>query len=128
MPVRSPSWETFPRCRTMDALRTIRGSGKLPEPAFHRIAASATLTVSPAGSGPPLHGEVAASYDGVAETIKLGHSWLELPNTRVDVTGVLGQRLDVQFQSKTWPISNPRSPRERCLSRFATGRWHSADL
>jgi translocation and assembly module TamB len=75
-------------------------SGKLPEPAFHRLAASATLAVSPAGSGPPLRGEVAASYDGVAGTIKLGHSWLELPNTRVDVTGVLGQRLDVQFQSK----------------------------
>ncbi len=28
------------------------------------------------------------------------HSWLELPKTRLDVTGVLGQRLDVKLQTQ----------------------------
>ncbi len=75
-------------------------TGKLREPDYHRIVAGAMLTVSPAGVGEPLRGEVAAKYDGIAGTIELGRSWLELPKTRVDVSGVLGRELDVKLQSQ----------------------------
>lgn len=75
-------------------------TGKLREADFHRIIASATLAVSPAGTGEPLRGEVAVKYDGPADTIELGHSWLELPKSRVDVSGVLGRLLAVELQSR----------------------------
>ncbi|HTA42436.1 MAG TPA: translocation/assembly module TamB domain-containing protein [Bryobacteraceae bacterium] len=75
-------------------------TGKLKETDFHRIVADATLTVTPAGSGEPLHGEVAVKYDGLADTVELGHSWLELPHTRVEASGVPGKQLAVKFQSR----------------------------
>ena len=75
-------------------------AGKVSESDFHKIVASATLTVSPAGHGEPLRGEVDVKYDEPAGTIEFGHSWLELPKTRLDVTGVLGQRLDVKLQTQ----------------------------
>jgi translocation and assembly module TamB len=75
-------------------------AGRLSEREFHRIVASATLAVSPAARGEPLHGELNVKYDEPAGTIEFGHSWLELPKTRVDVTGVLGQRLDVKLQTQ----------------------------
>ncbi len=75
-------------------------TGKLSEADFHRIVASATLSVSPSGSGEPLHGEVTAKYDGPAGTLELDRAWLELPKTRVDVSGEVGRRLAVKLQSR----------------------------
>ncbi len=74
-------------------------SGKLREESYHQLMAGATLDVSPAEGSLPVHGNVTAKFDGMADTVALGRSWLELPHTRVDVSGVLGQRLEVQFQS-----------------------------
>jgi translocation and assembly module TamB len=75
-------------------------AGKLSEADFHRIVASAMLTVSPAEHGEPLRGEVNVKYDEPAGTVEFAPSWLELPKTRVDVTGVLGQRLDVKLRTQ----------------------------
>jgi translocation and assembly module TamB len=75
-------------------------AGKLQEFNFHSIVASGTLEVSPAANSLPVHGELAATYNGETETIDLGRSWIELPNTRVDLAGVIGQRLDVKVQSR----------------------------
>jgi translocation and assembly module TamB len=75
-------------------------TGKLNELNYHRIKASATLTVSPAATGTPVNGEITAKYDGATNILELGHSWIELPKTRADVTGVLGKQLDVKFQSR----------------------------
>ena len=76
-------------------------TGTLMESDLHRIVADATVIVSPAGSGAPLRGEVSVKYDGPAGTVELGRaSWLELPKTRVDATGVLGKRLDIKLQSQ----------------------------
>lgn len=75
-------------------------SGKLQEPGFHHLTAAATFDVSPAEGNMPLHGSIAAKYDGATRTAELGRSWIELPHTRLDVAGVPGQHLDVQFQSR----------------------------
>ena len=75
-------------------------TGKLQEFELHRIVAGATIEVSPAANGVPVHGEVTATYNGETETVELGRSWLELPNTRVDLSGVVGQRLEVKAQSR----------------------------
>lgn len=82
-------------------------TGKLREEDFHRIVASATLAVTPAETGEPLRGEVMAKYDGPAGTIELGHSWLELPRSRVEGSGVWGRILSVKFQSRDLGELNP---------------------
>ena len=75
-------------------------TGKLQESNLHRMIAGATLEIEPAGIGVPVHGEVTAAYNGTTGTVELGRSWLELPHTRLDLSGVLGQRLEVKLQSR----------------------------
>ena len=75
-------------------------SGKLRETDFHQLTAEATLDVAPVEGSMPVHGNVTAKFDGMAGTVEIGRSWLELPHTRVDVSGVLGRQLAVQFQSR----------------------------
>ncbi len=89
-------------------------TGKLQEFDLHRIVAGATLEISPAATGAPVHGELMATYNGETETVELGRSWLELPSTRVDLSGVIGQRLEVKAQSRDL---NDLSPVVR-LDRF----------
>jgi len=74
--------------------------GTMSEADFHRLVADATVTITPAERGEPLHGEVSVKYDATARTVELGHSWIELPKTRVDVSGILGRHLDVKLQSQ----------------------------
>lgn len=71
-------------------IRDLSGSGPFD--------ASARMTVSPATAGPPVHGEIFAHYDGTK--LEMGHSWLELPSSRVDVTGTLGATLTVKLDTK----------------------------
>lgn len=75
-------------------------TGKLRETDYHQLMAGATLDVAPADGSLPVHGNVAAHFDGMTGTVELGRSWLELPHTRVDVSGVLGRQIEVQFQSR----------------------------
>ena len=64
--------------------------------------ASAHLSVAPAPTGAPVHGEIAADWNGETRQLDLGHSWLALPSSRVDLSGVVGQRLEVKAET-----SNP---------------------
>ena len=63
------------------------------------LAASARLAVTPAETGPPVSGSITASYDQAAGTVDLGHSYLQLPATRADFSGVLGRALDARVVS-----------------------------
>jgi len=62
--------------------------------------ATAHLTIAPATTGPAVHGEISAHYTGSVAKLDLGQSWIELPNTRVDVTGTLGASLTVALQTR----------------------------
>jgi len=64
------------------------------------VDAAAQITVAPSASGPPVHGEISAHYTGKSARLEMGHSWIELPNTRLDVTGTLGSSLTVALQTK----------------------------
>ncbi len=98
-------------------------AGRLSESDFHRVVASATLAVSPAERGEPVRGVVTVKYDEPAGTVEFGHSWLELPKTRVDVTGVLGQQLEVKLQTQDLGELKPRAgEREFARSGWRTGR------
>jgi translocation and assembly module TamB len=87
-------------------------SGKLSEEALHRLEAGATLQIAPAAESIPVHGEVTGKYSGATNTVELGRSWVTLPNTRLDLSGVLGQTLNVKLQSQDLsdlaPVMDPK--------------------
>ena len=58
------------------------------------------MSISPAGTGAPVRGSVDARYDGSQETLDLGRSYLALPSTRLEFSGVLGRQLRVHFDSR----------------------------
>lgn len=65
------------------------------------LTARSNLTVSPAPDrGIPMRGRLDPSYDGSADTLRFAQSWVALPQSRVDFSGVLGQRLDVRLASR----------------------------
>ncbi len=69
------------------------------------ISASTNATIVPAQCGAgasacqPIHGQIAATYDGRADTLDLGRSTISLPNSRADFSGILGRALTVHLQT-----------------------------
>jgi len=61
--------------------------------------AKVSLAISPAPSGAPLEGMLDASYNQAAGEITLASSYLQTPATRLDASGALNRRIDVQFRS-----------------------------
>lgn len=55
---------------------------------------TAQLTIA----GPVANGEVSAHYKN--SKLELGHSWVQLPRSRVDVSGTLGETLTVRLDTK----------------------------
>lgn len=69
--------------------------------------AKARLSIASAGNGPAARGELAVRYEA-GKAIELGNSWIELPHSRIDVSGTIGSRLAVKAQSndsRDLPIS-----------------------
>jgi translocation and assembly module TamB len=64
-----------------------------------RFDARGQLIISPAPGSAPVEGKIDASYHGDHETLDLGNSFLQLPATRLDFTGTLGQQLQVHLRS-----------------------------
>src|SRR5579871_510123 len=64
-----------------------------------KFDARAQLVVSPAQPTAPVHGVLDARYDGFRSILDLGRSFLQLPATRLDFSGILGRQLHVRLQS-----------------------------
>lgn len=80
---------------------TVEAAGRIRDLSRHGIdGASVQLTIAPAATGLPVTGEISAHYTGSLAKLEMGHSWIQLPNTRLDVTGTLGSALTVAFQTK----------------------------
>ena len=60
----------------------------------------AVLDISPAANGPAARGQVNVHYNAAHSLIELGESWVQLPNSRVDLSGTLGQHLAVKAESR----------------------------
>ena len=80
---------------------TAEATGRIRDLSRHGIVdATAQMTVAPAATGLPVNGAISAHYTGSLAKLDLGHSWIQLPNTRLDVTGTLGATLAVTLQTK----------------------------
>jgi translocation and assembly module TamB len=59
----------------------------------------ARLALSPAPDAVPVHGAIDATYNGYRGTLDLGRSFVQLPSTRADFDGTLGQQLRVHIET-----------------------------
>ncbi len=73
--------------------------GRLSDKKYQHLEASGKLAISPAGTGLPVLGLVDASYRGATSEVALAPSFLTLPHTRVNVSGVLGETLQMTAES-----------------------------
>lgn len=64
------------------------------------LGLAARMTIAPAGSGAPVRGFLDAVYAGAGGTLDLGRSWLALPSTRLEFSGVLGRQLRAHVDSR----------------------------
>ena len=62
-------------------------------------AAQTQLSIAPGHRGIPISGRIQANYSGRAGNIDLGRSYIALPSSRLDLSGSLGQRIQVRLVS-----------------------------
>jgi translocation and assembly module TamB len=75
----------------------VRAEGSLRRPG--ELRASARLNLSPA-AGAPVRGQIQLDYDGRRGTLDLGRSSLQLPSTRLDISGAIGNRMVVHLETR----------------------------
>jgi translocation and assembly module TamB len=68
------------------------------------INAQTQLTITPGNQpknqGTPISGRLFAKYSGANETVAFGNSYIEFPNSRLNLSGVLGNQASVRFLSR----------------------------
>ncbi len=67
---------------------------------MNTLVARATLGIAPGRRGVPVSGKLNVDYNGRADTVLLGQSFLQLPHTRVDLSGSLGNRIQAHLVSR----------------------------
>ncbi len=75
----------------------VRAEGSLKNPSA--LVARAGLGIAPGTRGVPVTGKLDVDYNGRADTVSLGKSFLSLPHTRVDLSGTLNQRIQIRAVS-----------------------------
>jgi len=74
--------------------------GRLSDTRNQHLMASTRLGISPVKGSTPVTGVLDAKYEGARDTVAFGPSYLALPNTRLDLSGVLGQTVKVHAESR----------------------------
>jgi len=77
---------------------TVRIEGSVRQQKDLRV--SAMLAVAPAPQSPPVHGQVALTYDQGTGTLELGRSTLQLPASRIELAGAIGRQLRVHLETR----------------------------
>ncbi len=92
---------------------------------INRLKARGQLAVEPVKGGAAVRGMVAVNYDPAGGKVDLGQSWLELPHSRVEVSGILGDKLSVHATSTDiadlLPAFGGKAPQARYGSLAFTG-------
>jgi translocation and assembly module TamB len=79
---------------------TLKATGDLKAKGTSGYNAQTRLTVVPGARGVPVNGYLAAVYRGASDTIVLEKSYLALPSTRLDLSGSLNERIDLNLVSR----------------------------
>ena len=78
----------------------IEAHGNLKAPGAEGISAQAHLAITPGGAGVPVSGRINANYDGSKSAVELNRSVINLPNSRLELAGVLGKQAHVRLVSR----------------------------
>ncbi len=77
----------------------VKAQGDLKAAGTSGIQANAQLSIAPRGNGVPVSGRLNAVYNGARDTVQIADSYLTLPHSRLELSGGLGQQLNVQLRS-----------------------------
>lgn len=77
----------------------IKAAGDLRAKGTTGYTANANLAIVPGRRGVPVSGRLIANYRGANDTVDLGHSYIAMPNSRLDLSGVLNRAIDVNLVS-----------------------------
>ncbi|MGH9582422.1 MAG: AsmA family protein, partial [Bryobacteraceae bacterium] len=84
---------------------SLKAQGNLKAKGATGFRAQANLAIVPGHRGVPLSGRLVADYSGVTGAVDIGHSYLALPHSRLDISGSLHQsesarqRIDISLVS-----------------------------
>jgi translocation and assembly module TamB len=76
----------------------VEAQGDIKNPSA--IVAKANLGIAPGPRGLPVSGKLNVDYNGRADTVLLGQSYIQLPHTRVDLSGSLNQQIQARVVSR----------------------------
>ena len=75
----------------------LAASGELKTPSH--LKANVHLAITPGHQGVPVSGQINADYNGATDSIDVARSYIALPNTRLDLSGAVGQQLQIHLVS-----------------------------
>jgi translocation and assembly module TamB len=76
----------------------VQAEGDLKNP--NAIVARANLAIAPGRRGVPVSGKLNVDYNGRGDTVQLAQSFIQLPHTRVDLSGSLNQQIQARIVSR----------------------------
>ncbi len=79
---------------------SLKAAGDLKAKGTTGYSAEARLAIIPGQRGVPVSGSLNAGYTGATGTIDLAKSYVALPNSRIDLSGSLNKRIDVNLVSR----------------------------
>ncbi len=79
---------------------SIKAQGDLKAKGTTGFSAAARLAIVPGQHGVPVSGRLNADYIGRTGTVNLATSYLALPSSRIDLSGSLNRRIDVNLTSR----------------------------
>jgi translocation and assembly module TamB len=77
----------------------IEADADLKAPGTTGVRAKVNLAISAGRRGIPVSGRIKAEYNGASDAIVLANSYIALPHTRLNLSGTLGNRMNVQITS-----------------------------
>ncbi len=78
---------------------SVNAKGDLKAKGTTGYTAQARLVIAPGNHGVPVSGRIDAVYLGANNSIDLGQSYLAFPHSRLDLSGALNKRLDINLVS-----------------------------
>jgi translocation and assembly module TamB len=77
----------------------VQAEGDLKAPGNKLATANAQLLITPGRRGIPVSGRLNARYNGATGNVDVANSYIALPNTRLDLSGSLNNRLNLNLNS-----------------------------
>jgi translocation and assembly module TamB len=85
----------------------IAATGDLKSPGTSSLTADAHLAIAPGRQGIPVAGRIFADYRGATDNLAVDNSYLTLPHTRLNLSGSVGNRLNITLDTSDLRDFNP---------------------